>query len=811
MSLSTALGDILRQAGLSDVASISSEGDGSVYITVLEPVVTGRIASTLARRGLRVASMNETTLLATDVTAHEDAVKADLKKRVKTWRSYNQEHGADAGYRKANKFTDPRIFAMSMAKLAMIAAKRHGSLALRKLAAKLAAAANNKDGKVAAAILAEITSENAIRTVNPSVQKPGGTGLTLDPKITQPTFRGTLDEVGPVGPNQAMGESDEFGNDRSWSSEKAGRKASDQGLVGMAVKFLTQYQADNGLDGSSVAEIQDSSILEAWLVDLDSKGIKQDQVDAQEAWGEALQIVSPGTEDSDAIGYTGSEGLLGSKFHMVPMSAPGGDWANTIMSEEPGHVDLDKFTRKFAMGKESLKEAVDQCLDHFSGDMLPGEISEIDVRTFVRDEFPQVDWKDVYKVIQELAEPHKRHDEDDDKEKEKKSSRRKSSPVEVEDEKITSSKGMTKLPDGSGFFTGTVSHKKVCINCKGDGHATKVGTCPICSGSGRINSGKNASLLVLMDLRSVNPKHIMVIKGLGGVVSGRIARAAHTISLMGYLKNSGIPFKIQDYIHPLFGRREAKFGDPITPIAALDWRQLPWSVRAAVRALGLNKKVGNLTAQKFVEALRKGGATVASATGRSADELIQEFNDWLTNRPKSASRTARKRTVIASSEFQKDYIQKQFLKRRLRRVALLMDSCVESCDDAVIDGSTDKDAKARNPWAVCNGTLSEGDSDKKYERCVREVKKSSDVVPPLNRQLSTTSSVTSSGVPGGGSYLVIISYKGNPSSLTVTPPPGVSVLDYLKKKKIRGVQEIVPPGDWEYDPDTDVPRRKQEE
>lgn len=37
---------------------------------------------------------------------------------------------------------------------------------------------------------------------------------------------------------------------------------------------------------------------------------------------------------------------------------------------------------------------------------------------------------------------------------------------------------------------------------------------------------------------------------------------------------------------------------------------------------------------------------------------------------------------------------------------------------------TRESAAKNNPWSICNGTLPEGTSDAKFERCVRRVKKS---------------------------------------------------------------------------------------
>jgi hypothetical protein len=61
------------------------------------------------------------------------------------------------------------------------------------------------------------------------------------------------------------------------------------------------------------------------------------------------------------------------------------------------------------------------------------------------------------------------------------------------------------------------------------------------------------------------------------------------------------------------------------------------------------------------------------------------------------------------------------------------------------------------------------------------------------------------GIPG--EYLVLTNYKGHPDSLVVTFPGNGDILEYLEKRKIRGIVEIVDPGFWDYDPETDVPRK----
>ncbi|RTK97739.1 MAG: hypothetical protein EKK64_00560 [Neisseriaceae bacterium] len=55
-------------------------------------------------------------------------------------------------------------------------------------------------------------------------------------------------------------------------------------------------------------------------------------------------------------------------------------------------------------------------------------------------------------------------------------------------------------------------------------------------------------------------------------------------------------------------------------------------------------------------------------------------------------------------------------------------------------------------------------------------------------------------------YYVVTNYKGNPSSIIVSPRDGEDVEDCLKRMKILGVVKIYDPNQWEYDEETCNPR-----
>lgn len=55
-------------------------------------------------------------------------------------------------------------------------------------------------------------------------------------------------------------------------------------------------------------------------------------------------------------------------------------------------------------------------------------------------------------------------------------------------------------------------------------------------------------------------------------------------------------------------------------------------------------------------------------------------------------------------------------------------------------------------------------------------------------------------------YLVLTRYKGHPDSHLVEVPPGKDVDEICKRKNIRGVDMVYPPGEWDYDPETSSPK-----
>lgn len=183
----------------------------------------------------------------------------------------------------------------------------------------------------------------------------------------------------------------------------------------------------------------------------------RDQLD--EAWNEAMNEIAEGSGESISEELEGGDIAPGSGGgDLAPVSAtrggetiqketaPGGDWFNTVINLHENPV-MDRYLRRMKEKREGrsrvsrkieveaeIANAVDQCLDHFAGDMLPSEISSEHVQQFIKDrqsaddkstknkqsaddesidvDWNSVDWEKVYEAIQKISDPRKRHEED---------------------------------------------------------------------------------------------------------------------------------------------------------------------------------------------------------------------------------------------------------------------------------------------------------------------------------------------------------------------------------------------------------------
>ena len=137
---------------------------------------------------------------------------------------------------------------------------------------------------------------------------------------------------------------------------------------------------------------------------------------------------------------------------------------------------------------------------------------------------------------------------------------------------------------------------------------------------------------------------------------------------MRYLVRKDIPFKTVNYTHPLFnaGSRRAVKAGQTKLISEFNWNDLPWPVRAALKILGSPETTQNLTVKKVSAAIRRGEAAILQKTGRTADDLLREFNDFLSQAGITAASTAR----IATPSFRKKYLDTKQGERRSKRLAL---------------------------------------------------------------------------------------------------------------------------------------------
>lgn len=643
-------------------------GKNSVVLQTHEPHLLSKVGNQLRRVGMRVASLDQRTIRASEDSEGAEA-HADLKAKLKKWRKHKEDHATEGGYRKAHNKVDPRDFAKQMASLAMQAASKHGSTALKSLGRSLLRASRAKNPRMAELILSELSQERR-GDFSPVIQKPAGSIPTLE--TDTPDFEEAYEPSTTTNPTSL--------GDQSWSSERASRSAGQNyELVGLATDFIQDYMGSNGLDEDNLDQLKDPSVLEAWLVDLETKGQPTDPAEAQQAWDNAMQTLNGGSNSEDPL-YMGQDNggldsVMGSiracgersedkSFHNpdVPQMAPGGDFFNQIVDNTS---DTPALGSKKA-SKENIADAVDQCLDHFSGEMLPGEISLADTKNFLAEEFPNVNAKDVYKIINKLAEPRHRHDEEDDDEEDdsKKSSRR----------RIVRDRAPKEHPmDGFLRSNKTACHGEVaCKACQGQG-ATKAGVCTTCAGKGRSSreiSFKNpeSGLKVAIDLRRAADRLLMV-KYTGSRIASNSLVMQHSTNLMRYLVRKNIPFATTEFKHPMFriARRARLDWKPVNwnIFENVPWEKLPWSIKAGVQALGLGRKLDQMTLRKFAAALQTGNPILQQKTGRNAQEIIQELNDFVMNEGRAGNRVAKK-------ELTAEFLKRKKTERSKKRAQLLL-------------------------------------------------------------------------------------------------------------------------------------------
>ena len=503
----------------------------------------------------------------------------DIKEKIQEWKTHTKEHATNAGFRKAHKGRgpmDPRRFALQLAEAVRINANRYRSPSLLRLAKKLRWVAGQERG-VAARALAKMAApleEEARRRDQagmPIIQKPQDQAIPPSSEFNEES-------------QLIPGETIDYSQDQSWRARESNRVAKekeiDSELLTMARDFLQDYKSQNSLyDDDLVDQFQDPDLFESWMLDLDSKGVNPDPDQLDEAWNAAMDEIAQGsgtslTEELEGEGVSPVSAARGDETTIQRETAPGGDWFNTVINMRENPV-MDRYLRTMKDKREGrsrvsrkievedeIAEAVDQCLDHFAGDMLPSEISADHVQQFVEDRFPDADWKKVFEAIQKISDPKKRHEEDPKERTNQEASHRKK-PDHYEDRSDSPKKWKSVLK----------SYREICACCKGTGEKGER-CCGQCHGSGQVGVSafdedldrkeKLAARLGSLTLVSIDVGNRAVSgedrRELARLVGRRVASKGaplvcrHSTNLMMVLIESGIPYRTASYQHPRYKR-----------------------------------------------------------------------------------------------------------------------------------------------------------------------------------------------------------------------------------------------------------------
>ena len=562
--------------------------------------------------------------IASSKSKDTEMTEEDIQAKIKEWKEITQKDATNAGFRKAHKGRgpmDPRRFALQLAEAARLNANQYRSPSLLRLAKQLRWVAGQERG-VAARALAKIAApleEEARRRDQagmPIIQKP-------QEQVIPPSSE--FNEESQLTPGEPI----DYSQDQSWrareSSRVAKEKEIDSELVTMARDFLQDYKSQNSLyDDDLLDQLQDPEVFESWLLDLDSKGVSPDSGQLDEAWNQAMNEIAEGSGESLSEELEGGNlspiSATRKKETIQQYSAPGGDWANTVINMWENPV-MDRYLRTMKDKREGrsrvsrkievedeIAGAVDQTLDHFAGDMLPGEISSDHVQKFVDDHFPDVSAEKVFAALQEISNSGKRHEEDPKERTNKEAKVRipalrgpigvPISPAEqmvlneledhpggapikmIKDHNALDSlmqKGYVETYPGGKVRTlssrsgGLKRYREICANCKGTGEKGER-CCGQCHGYGqadvsafdedldrkeKIASRLGTLLLVSVDRgnRSVSSE---ARQELTRVARTRVAAKGaplvlkHSAALMKVLMENGIPYRTASYQHPRY-------------------------------------------------------------------------------------------------------------------------------------------------------------------------------------------------------------------------------------------------------------------
>jgi hypothetical protein len=540
-----------------------------------------------------------------------------LEAQIRQWRNHVKNFATGAGFRKASgKSIDPRKFALHMSHIALKHAQKYGSKSLLKISKRLRWAAS-QSRKAAEEELQKISNENddtqEYQVGKSRIEKP-----VAPPAVPQWKNQREAPQTAPEETQVYPGYTGEPSRDWSWASEgkigsrrrRADSNGSNSDLIQYALDFLEDYRSTNSLadDQELMDRLNESEVFESWLVDLDSRGVLADPQDIDDAWNEALGNM---TSESSELDENLSSDITTSRRHTVEpfmpgptAPVPGGDpfnaildtnthpgfdrflkkhgskytWANDFM-EDDHQSSMDQIARRVKSKKkdeededddDGVMKAVDQCLDHFAGEMVPSEISPEHIKQFIEKDFPGVPWKKVYDAIEEIADPKKRHDKERERTNDEYHASR-----QVKTTRKHPSRAVT-CHYVSAFDTiestphrkhaHLQGHREICACCTGTGQEG-AGACSRCQGKGRHGLdpddpqvGAKARVIEKVGsllLVEINPQQL-ALKGRQAlsrvtgtrVASGSRVRYTHSPELMRFLTSYDVPFKMVGYTHP---------------------------------------------------------------------------------------------------------------------------------------------------------------------------------------------------------------------------------------------------------------------
>jgi hypothetical protein len=436
-------------------------------------------------------------------TAEDQEFVNELKQKVSKWKSYRLQNAEEAGFRKASIKKSNSLTAI-IARSTAEAALKYDSPYLRKLASLLNAASKDKSGKLSNKVLQRLSENEGYQ--NTSIQKP-------TPQI-QDQAQNYKDES--LAPNTTS----DGGKDNFWSCERMSSSKVDVSMVSRAREFLEDVMRQRGMTEPDEEFFQEEELKNGFIVQVRNEG--EDIGAAMKGWDVA-------------------------KKEMVEELNP--ESATGLVDQEPAEIMSYKgenFGRKAS--KDEIVNALDHCLDFYSSDLVPSEITPEHVKDYITENYPNVNSDEVYELIQEIIDRKVRHKED---EAEKESAKSK---------KISKEVFKKTDPVSSYLRSSNVKAKVVCANCHGSSSDEK-GICAYCDGKGcrdELVSKKYANLAGKVALTIPYKNLSQVNKILGIRLASRNTIVVATPELMTYVKEKGIPYLIMGYKHPRFNLKKNK-------------------------------------------------------------------------------------------------------------------------------------------------------------------------------------------------------------------------------------------------------------